>query len=68
MDDTNRMLDKRTQEVDDLSRKLKCAYQTMDKVEFDLSKATADLQNRAAAVERLDKELANERDCLHHHR
>lgn len=40
----------------------------MDRVEFELGKANADLQTRADAVGRLDEELANERHCLHQFR
>ena len=37
----------------------------MDRVEFELGKANSDLQSRVESVDRLDKELANERHCLH---
>jgi hypothetical protein len=43
LDDTNLILDKRTHEVDDLQRKLKISHNTMDRVEFELGKASSDL-------------------------
>lgn len=68
LEDTNSLLDKRVQDVDDLSKKLNSSYSTMDRVEYELKQATGDLQTRAIAVEGLEKDLQNERECLQKHR
>jgi predicted transcriptional regulator len=43
LEDTNSLLDKRVQDVDDLSKKLNSSYSTMDRVEYELKQATGDL-------------------------